>query len=143
MKKLLILAILGFGLVLTGCYHAQITTGKSPSGQTVERAWAHGWLFGLVPPSVTNVAQECPNGVARVETMISFANGLASMITFNLYTPMSISVTCASGSAELPDGSHFMDLAEGDDPDEAIRLAITEAAEKSRDMQQPVYVNLR
>jgi hypothetical protein len=41
--------------------------------------------------------QGCPAGVARVETRQSFANGLVGMITFGIYTPMEIIVTCADG----------------------------------------------
>ncbi len=40
-------------------------------------------------------ASRCPNGVARVETQQSFVNGLVAWITFFIYTPMTIMVTCA------------------------------------------------
>jgi Bor protein len=82
-------------ILLAGCYHATIETGVAPSAQTISRDWAPGWLFGLVPPSTTETQQRCPNGVARVETQLSFANQLASWLTAYIYTPMSITVTCA------------------------------------------------
>jgi hypothetical protein len=80
---------------LAGCYHATIETGLAPSAQTIDRSWAAGWLYGLVPPSTTDTQQRCPNGVARIETQLSFANQLAAFITGYIYTPMSITVTCA------------------------------------------------
>jgi hypothetical protein len=35
--------------------------------------------------------------VAKVETERSFLNGLVGAITWNIYTPMHVLVTCASG----------------------------------------------
>lgn len=83
-------------LVLSGCYHATIDTGLTPSLQTIERPWAHGFLYGLVPPSIVETQQRCPTGVARVETRLSFLNQVANILTFRIYTPMSIKVTCAA-----------------------------------------------
>lgn len=101
-RTLSILVTLAFVFTLTGCYNASIVTDATPSNQTIENKWASGFLFGLVPPSTVETAERCPSGVARVETKLSFLNMLASNITFGLYTPMSITVTCAqSGSAAL------------------------------------------
>lgn len=88
----------------TGCYHAVIETASPPGAGSIDIPWAHSFLYGLVPPSVVDSADECPEGVARVVTEHSFVNGLAAAITFGLYTPMHINVTCASGSAaaDLP-----------------------------------------
>ena len=61
----------------------------------IDNQWAHGFIFGLVPPSTVSTQAQCAKGVAKVETQISFLNGLAQMLTFSLYTPMSIKVTCA------------------------------------------------
>lgn len=82
---------------LAGCYHATVQTGLEPSPQQVEEGWAHGFLYGLVPPSTVDVEQECPDGVAQVETVHSFVNQLAYIITTGIYTPMTITVTCAEG----------------------------------------------
>ena len=40
------------------------------------------------------------DGVARVETRISFLNGLVSILTLSIFTPMEIMVTCGQGEAE-------------------------------------------
>ncbi len=90
-------ALLAVALLGTGCYHATITTGKPMGSETIEVPWAHGFVAGLVPPATVETASRCPNGVAQVETVHSFLNMLATFITFNLYTPMSIKVTCAAG----------------------------------------------
>lgn len=45
-------AVLG----MAGCHHATIDTGLAPSGQVIERPWAHGFIAGLVPPSVVEMS---------------------------------------------------------------------------------------
>lgn len=90
------LSVLFLVLVSTACYHANVVTGLQPNGQTIERPWAHGFLWGLVPPSTIETMAECPNGVARVETKHSFLNQLAAGLTSGIYTPISITVSCAA-----------------------------------------------
>lgn len=83
-------------VALTGCYHATIETGLAPSPQVVEKAWAHGWILGLVPPATVETQQKCgPKGVSKVETQLSFPNMLVGNLTGGIYTPMSVKVTCA------------------------------------------------
>jgi hypothetical protein len=65
--------------------------------------WASGWILGLVPPDAIDAGAECPNGVARVETQLSFVNQLVSIITFGIYTPMQIDVTCAARGGDDAD----------------------------------------
>lgn len=92
MKRL----VLGFAIVLSaGCYHATIDTGLTPSGATVEKSFAHGWLYGLVPPSTVETAAKCPKGAAKVETQLSLPNLLVGAVTWGIYTPMEVKVTCA------------------------------------------------
>lgn len=98
MRKLL--AVAALALTLSGCYHATIDTGRTPSGQVIERDWAHGFVYGLVPPSTVETASRCPNGVARVETQLSFLNQLTTFLTWGLYTPMEITVQCAAPGGE-------------------------------------------
>ena len=93
MRSVLSLTVM---LALTGCYHATIETGQAPSPSQVDVPWAHSFLYGLVPPSTLDVENECGSGVARVETQLSFLNLVASSISFGLYTPMHLTVTCAA-----------------------------------------------
>lgn len=87
-------------LALSGCYSAQVTTDKEPSGEVIEKPWATGFVAGLATPGAQiDAAQQCQNGVAMVETEVSFLNQLATFVTFNLYSPMSVTVSCAAGGS--------------------------------------------
>jgi hypothetical protein len=105
--------LLGVLVILaTGCYHATIETGLQPGTQTLERKWANGWILGLVPPSTVETMERCPSGVARVETQLSFLNQLVNGLTFGIYTPMEIVVTCAASEQE-EQGMPLVEDAEG------------------------------
>jgi hypothetical protein len=99
MRTKALAAVAALAVVASGCYHATVDTGRAPSGVVVENQWAHSFIGGLVPPSTVNVAQDCPQGVSRVETQLSFLNGLIGGLTWGIYTPMTIRVTCAAGGA--------------------------------------------
>lgn len=130
--KLRTLAVLTLVLALGGCYHATIETGRAPSSQVVENAWAHSFIAGLVPPSTVDVASECSSGVARVETQLSFLNMVANAVTFGLYTPMHITVTCATGSGMEEEAAAAVDVIEVDSRShEALEVALSEAAIRS------------
>ena len=88
-------AVIALLMLSAGCYHAVINSGKPPSPQVIDKPWAHGFIFGLVPPSPVDAAAQCKNGVAKVETQMSFLNGLIGGLTSGIYTPISIKVTCA------------------------------------------------
>lgn len=127
-------------VALSGCYHAVITTSRQPSGQTIERAWAHSFIAGLVPPSVTETASQCPNGVARVETRHSFLNMVAQAVTFSIYSPMTILVQCAGGDeddAAAGGASPLIEAGEG-----GAQRAMQEAVRRSARTGTPVYVDL-
>lgn len=80
------------------CFHATIETGLAPSSTVIEQTFASGWIYGLVPPSTVETQAKCGSrGVSKVETQHSFVNMLVSFITFDIYTPMDIKVTCAAG----------------------------------------------
>ena len=90
-------------LVAGGCFHATIDTGRPASTDSIVKPWANSWVYGLVPPKTVQTEQKCPSGVSRVETVHSFLNGLVDVLTFGIYTPMTLKVTCAqSGSSALP-----------------------------------------
>ncbi|WP_353268803.1 Bor family protein [Gemmatimonas sp.] len=133
MRKVTAIAVAASALLLSGCYHAVIDTGRAPNGTTVERAWAHGFLWGLVPPSVTETAQKCPGGVAKVETKHSFLNGLAGVVTYGLYAPMTIIASC-TGAKSTADAT-VINAAPG-----KAAEAIQQAAEISKARSVPVFV---
>ena len=128
-------------ILAAGCYHATIETGLTPSTEVVSKPWAHGFIYGLVPPSTVETASKCKNGVAKVETQMSFLNGLVALITWEIYTPLQIDVTCASSSKMPADGSADAAAihARGDSP-EAASMALNEAAEAALRTGKPAYV---
>jgi hypothetical protein len=90
------LAPFALAALLAGCYHATVETGRPLSTQVVEKKFASGWVYGLVPPSTISTAEKCPDGAAKVETQLSFVNQLVSFLTLGIYTPMDIRATCAA-----------------------------------------------
>jgi hypothetical protein len=108
------LLVFSLTLALSGCYHATVNTGMRPGMRTVENKWASSFILGLVPPSTVETMDRCPQGVARVETQLSFLNQVVSWITFGIYTPMEILVTCAEGEEN--------DAPEATSSEEASRL---------------------
>jgi hypothetical protein len=89
-------AILLAMTVLAGCYHVTVVTSTAPTATQVNKEWQNSFVIGLVPPPELNVKDQCPNGVAKVETERSFLNGLVGFLTQSIYTPMHTTVTCAS-----------------------------------------------
>ena len=98
------LTLLAGAALLGACYHATINIPPSPStgvaqqgaasGQSTD-IWAHSFVYGLVPPSTVDAKAHCPNGVSKVETQMTFVQGVVAFLTASLYTPMTITVTCA------------------------------------------------
>ena len=78
-----------------GCYHVTVLTGATPGTQTIDKEWQHSFIIGLVPPAEIDAGSVCKSGVAKVETERSFLNGLVSAITYNIYSPIHATVTCA------------------------------------------------
>jgi len=90
--------LMGCCLVFSGCLKTKIMTGKQSSGETVELAWAHGFVNGLVPPinGPLEATSQCDNGVSQIFFRQTFVQGLAQGITQSIYSPQRFTVTCAS-----------------------------------------------
>lgn len=127
-----------------GCYHATVETGATPSTQVIAKPWAAGWVLGLVPPSTVQTAAKCPQGVAKVETQLSFLNQVVGILTIGIYTPMSIEVTCAAskGTADAAQVRPDVAVSQGDGS-QAVQGAFMAAAERAAEGQRPVYVEVR
>ena len=119
---------------LTGCYHAVIQTGRPESSDVISQKWANSFVYGLVPPPVIETASRCTNGVAKVETQHSFLNGLVAAITFGIYTPMQLDVTCAARGTASADP--VIKVEQG----RTMEQALAEAVRVSSDRNTPVYV---
>lgn len=141
--KIRTLAVLGFVLVLGGCYHAIIDTGKPASGTVIEEPWAMSFVGGLIPPPMVDVASRCPNGVSRVETQHSFLNSLVGGITSGIITPITITVTCAAGGMEEPEDAEIDVIDASSTSPEDMATALNEAALESwQRLGSPVYVSM-
>ena len=113
MRRIAVSFLCASAIGLSACYHAVIDTGRAVTGAPIVTAWAHSFIYGLVPPKVTETAKLCPGGVAKVETQQSFLNGLVGAITGGIYTPMQITVSCAGGRASI-DGTQKLEVGAGD-----------------------------
>jgi hypothetical protein len=102
----------------------------------IEKKWAHSFIAGLVPPSVVETAEKCPNGIAKVETQLSFLKQLASFVTLGIYSPMEIVVSCAGASAAQDAKSIF---AAGGTRESRISTMQT-AVDMAAVAQEPIYV---
>jgi hypothetical protein len=128
-------ALLMAATLAAGCYHVTVDTGRQPSGQTIEKPWANSFVYGLVPPETVETASRCPNGVAKVESQISFLNGLVAALTLSIYTPMTIQVQCAAGAPD-PEAQPTSTL-------DAAGKALLDAARTSARTGEAVLVKLQ
>ena len=118
-------------IALGGCYHATVETGATPSAVVIDKSFASAWIYGLVPPSTVSTAAKCPDGVAKVETQLSFVNQVVSFLTLGIYTPMQIRVTCAARGSASADAALPHLVAKGASPiarQEAFARAVSQAA---------------
>lgn len=138
------LAVLGAIVATAGCYHTTVETGLTPGSTVIEKPWATSFVNGLVPIETVNAASECSNGVARVETVHTFMNMVANFLTFGIYSPMSITVTCAAGSMEEAAAASDAEVIDAAGSDaEAVEAALNEATVRSLELLgAPVYVRL-
>jgi hypothetical protein len=94
--RLRLLALAVASLALAGCYRATVVTAAQPSATVIDVPFQHSFVYGLVPPAEINTREKCPNGVSKAVTEVSFINGLVAFLTWQLYTPMHVTVTCAN-----------------------------------------------
>ena len=95
MKQQFTILMLVMSISFISCYNASVITDKTPSDVIIEEPWALSFVFGLIPPATIDASEKFKNGIAKVETELSFLNQLVSGLTGGLVTPMHITVTCA------------------------------------------------
>lgn len=86
--------MLGGFLMLTACYHTITTTNLNP-GAKVSNDWAPAFIYALVPAKVDAQAMCKGKPIQAVESQASFLNMVVGWITFGIFTPMTVTVTCA------------------------------------------------
>jgi hypothetical protein len=139
-KPWLLIPAIGVIVACSACHHARIETEAKPSTITIEQPFASGWLFGLVPPKLLSTGSKCQHGLARVETQITFVNGLVRFLTLGIYTPMWIKVTCAEpgvarASTTVPD----IFVGRGASEEDAAR-ALQRAVQMALEENKPVLL---
>ncbi len=112
------------------CFHQVVNTGRTPGTTVVEKPFVATWIFGLVAAPEIDVRKECPSGVAIVQTEQSLVNGIVSIITFGIFTPQHVTVTCASGTASLPSAAPVIRIPATATPQERAAL-LNDAVEQS------------
>ncbi|WP_179862084.1 Bor family protein [Longibacter salinarum] len=133
-----LLCLFSVGMLTSGCYHQQVVTGKEEGSNVIENEWANSFVFGIVPPPVVETMEECPDGVARVETKLTFLNGVVSALTMSIYTPMYVKVTCASGTMSSMNAPAIR--IDSNAPADEKAVAVRHALEESRTSDRAVLV---
>lgn len=125
---------------MTACYHQVVNTGQPAGNTEIDVPWAQGWFWGLVAPKPIETRTQCPSGVATVMTETSFANGLVSVLTLGIYTPVHVRITCArSGTSSLPRGAPELVIPASANAEERAAI-VTRAIELSAESRAPVVL---
>jgi Bor protein len=100
-------ASLGFALASfaalsgTGCYKATFVQGPTDTTKrepTHER-WTHHYMLGLAGKGDHDTSELCPDGVSMVRTAGDASTGAVTVLTFGVYSPRKLYVTCAVPAA--------------------------------------------
>lgn len=98
-RSVCMIVLLAAVTFVTGCFSTTFSyTNKSP-GRTedVGRTFLIRGLVDLNDP--LRAYELCPEGVQSVQTVHTFGDGFLGCITAGIYTPNTVRVTCAAGSA--------------------------------------------
>jgi hypothetical protein len=129
-------------VVLSGCYQVNVDTGLPASRDTIEKPFALGFVYGLVPPPTVETASKCKNGVSKVESQMSVVNLLVAVLTSGILTPWTIKITCASSNkaASLVPAEAVRVSATSANTSADYDRVVATAAQLSREIGQAVYV---
>jgi hypothetical protein len=92
-------ALLILALCATGCFRTTIKNGLQMDYAPIEydNKWHSGLVYGIAELSGPyDLSKVCPQGWAAIHTETSFLNGLVQALTAQIYSPQSITVTCAA-----------------------------------------------
>lgn len=97
-RTLVLIATLA--VTTSGCYKATFIRDPDVISGAEYEQWVPFFVFGLVGDPTIDVHQFCPDGrVALVRTGGNFGTELVGAITFGIYAPRKVYVTCAANAA--------------------------------------------
>ena len=133
-----LIAVVVAATLASGCWHATINTGKAPGSQVINNDWQTNWFFGLIPGEPID-ASACKSGVAKVETQHSFLNLVVAAFVGIVWSPITVTVTCAAGgSASLTPADRVVGHAGSTTAETAA--AIQAATKLASETGSPVFV---
>jgi hypothetical protein len=99
------LAALAAAVALSGCFTIRYERRAQPEAGAPREQWHHGLVGGAIDASgPIKLAEACPDGWARVESQVTFFNGVAQLLTgagglwvmnASLWDPSTVRVQCA------------------------------------------------
>ena len=97
--KLMISGVL-LAMALSACasHTIKYSTGKAAGGPVHQEKEAF-FLWGLAGGNDIDLERLCPTGVAQIESRKGAGDAIMTWLTGGLYSPMSVEVQCAGGSA--------------------------------------------
>jgi hypothetical protein len=128
-------------MLLAACWHATIETGLTPSTVVIDKSWASSWIYGLVPPKTVETASRCPDGVAKVETELTFLNQVVHILTLGIYTPMRIRVTCAQAGGAGAGATAAALTVPAKSEEKAVQSVFRDAAHRAVQQKRAVLVH--
>lgn len=96
MNKLFVITLLV--MLISGCAQQVFVMKKESVGTPTQTTTHHFFVSGIGQKKSIDVAAVCGGAdrVARVESRLSFLDGLLKVITFGIYTPREASVYCTT-----------------------------------------------
>jgi hypothetical protein len=111
-------------LLVGGCYRNTIETGLPAANAMPYQETAQFFLWGLVGEETFDLKQICPTGVTRIEEEQSPIDFVFGCVTCGIYSPRTVTITCATGSAFLLQP----------EPDAGVTVVSAENTQASREL---------
>jgi len=127
--------------VLTGCWHTVISTDLPPSTEVYHEGFRPAFIYGLVPAQL-DASKYCGGRRwARIETQQTPVDWIVAAVTWGIFTPMDVRVTCAArGAMTTPTDASVLRVARGADEKKRSEM-LTLAAMIAGQTGKPVYLS--
>ena len=98
-------------------------TGLPPAAAPIERNLKF-FIYGLVGTEEVDLRSLCPSGVSSIHQKAGFGDICLSTVTAGIYTPRTVEITCAAGTAyqmDIDAEGKVTRLAKADSTKEVVR----------------------